>query len=38
MCMEKERENLFSQSGFAEACVAGEKTLAKNTSPIRAYG
>lgn len=29
--MEKERENLFSLSGFAEVVVAGEKNVAKKT-------
>lgn len=31
MFMEKEGENLFSESDFAEVCVAGEENLAKNT-------
>ncbi len=31
MFMEKEGENLFSESDFAEVCAAGEDYLAKNT-------
>lgn len=31
MFMEKEGENMFSVSDFAEVCVAGEESLAKNT-------
>lgn len=31
MFMEKEGENLFLESDFAEVCVAGEENFAKNT-------
>lgn len=31
MFMEKEKENLFSESDFAEVCVAGEEDVAKKT-------